>query len=155
MTVLPEARRVEVVSAFIIRGGRVLLQQRSPQRDYPLTWECPGGKVEHTDATPRHALIRELQEELGWQSENAICGAVDLSPCFVTTFDPPEVPKPFKLSFYTVVPEHDWQPKMLDAVGLGWFTVTEMGRLSLTPGNVKLYSTIVAIGFDKMMFPPR
>ena len=33
--------------AYILRmDGAVLLQLRRPDRDYPLVWECPGGKRE-------------------------------------------------------------------------------------------------------------
>ncbi len=56
--------------ALIDRDGRVLLAQ-SPEGKYMAgLWEFPGGKVEPGES-PEHALIRELQEELGintWES---------------------------------------------------------------------------------------
>jgi len=56
--------------ALIDRDGRVLLAQRPEGKPMAGLWEFPGGKVEPGE-TPEHALIRELEEELGidtWES---------------------------------------------------------------------------------------
>ena len=62
---------VHVAAAVITRpDGSVLLGQRAPDTFYPGYWEFPGGKVE-PDETPREALIRELDEELGMRVDAA------------------------------------------------------------------------------------
>ena len=58
-------------SAFLY-NEKYLVGLRKSTRDYPLTWEFPGGKVENGE-TPEQALIREMQEELNIQ---ITCGPV-------------------------------------------------------------------------------
>ena len=56
---------IPVVCALIASDdGKVLAARRSSSMDLPGKWEFPGGKVEPGE-TPRKALIREIEEELG------------------------------------------------------------------------------------------
>ena len=61
---------VQVVAAVIEREGRILIGQRTEEQSHPLKWEFPGGKVESGE-TPRMAVVRELEEELGIQVESS------------------------------------------------------------------------------------
>lgn len=54
----------QVVAAFIVQNGKVLVCQRTQHQPMALKWEFPGGKIE-TGEQPRDALRRELEEELG------------------------------------------------------------------------------------------
>ena len=53
-----------VVSAAIVRDGRLLVAQRAEPPELAGGWEFPGGKVEPGEAD-EDALIRECREELG------------------------------------------------------------------------------------------
>ncbi len=53
-----------VVAALIVHKGRILVCQRTKHQTMPLKWEFPGGKIEEGEQA-RHALHRELDEELG------------------------------------------------------------------------------------------
>lgn len=59
-----------VAVALIDADGRILLSQRPEGKALAGLWEFPGGKVEEGER-PEHALIRELQEELGIKVEEA------------------------------------------------------------------------------------
>ena len=57
----------QVVAAFIVQKGKVLICQRTQHQPMALKWEFPGGKIEEGEQ-PRDALRRELEEELGIQA---------------------------------------------------------------------------------------
>ncbi|MEL7487857.1 MAG: (deoxy)nucleoside triphosphate pyrophosphohydrolase [Pseudomonadota bacterium] len=50
--------------ALIDRDGRVLLAKRPEGKAFAGLWEFPGGKLNEGE-TPEEALVRELDEELG------------------------------------------------------------------------------------------
>ena len=58
---------IRVVAAIIEHNGRVLICQRRANGTFAGKWEFPGGKMRPSE-TPRQALERELQEELGVRS---------------------------------------------------------------------------------------
>lgn len=64
-----EGHCVMVVSFWVRdREGRLLLEQRSPEkRWFPLWWECGGGSV-HAGESAFAAVRREVAEELGFSA---------------------------------------------------------------------------------------
>ncbi len=56
--------------ALVDPDGRVLLARRPEGKAMAGLWEFPGGKVEPGE-TPEAALIRELREELGIDTEES------------------------------------------------------------------------------------
>lgn len=58
---------IPVILGCIKCDGRWFLQRRDPGNPVlPGRWEFPGGKVGHGESLEA-ALLRELQEELGWK----------------------------------------------------------------------------------------
>jgi len=59
-----------VVAGILEREGTILVCRRRADQPHPLKWEFPGGKVEPGES-PAAALHRELEEELGIDSDPA------------------------------------------------------------------------------------
>ena len=57
-----------VACALVDADRRVLIAQRPEGKTFAGLWEFPGGKVELGE-TPEAALIRELREELGIETQ--------------------------------------------------------------------------------------
>ncbi|MDI5967526.1 (deoxy)nucleoside triphosphate pyrophosphohydrolase [Streptantibioticus silvisoli] len=80
---LPDDARV-VVGGALLHEGRLLAARRSAPPQLAGRWELPGGKVEPGE-TPDAALVRELREELGVETEavGRIPGAWPIRPGLV------------------------------------------------------------------------
>ena len=126
-----------LVVAALIRGhsGRFLLQRRPPGKDHAGLWEFPGGKVEPGES-PRNALIRELEEELGLCCDGTAMMPVGFADRIAVGED-----RAIAILLYS-----------LDAAGaavtaleggeLGWFTLEEMNKLSMPPLDVDLLASV-------------
>ncbi|MFD5933276.1 (deoxy)nucleoside triphosphate pyrophosphohydrolase [Streptomyces sp. NPDC060333] len=57
-----------VVGGALCRDGRLLAARRSAPPELAGRWELPGGKAEPGESVPE-ALVRELREELGVETE--------------------------------------------------------------------------------------
>lgn len=121
-THVPVEKAIEVVSAVVIRNGRLLLTQRLENKDYPLTWECPGGKVEGNESH-HDAMNRELAEEIDCYGREIAMNALWCG--YVTE-------RIFLLMYRAVLTE---TPKPREKQGIGWFTAEEVAGLTMTPGN--------------------
>ncbi|WP_330348442.1 (deoxy)nucleoside triphosphate pyrophosphohydrolase [Streptomyces sp. NBC_00582] len=76
--------RTVVVAAALLDGGRLLAARRSAPPELAGRWELPGGKVEPGER-PEAALVRELREELGVDTEavERVPGEWPLRPPYV------------------------------------------------------------------------
>ncbi len=115
--------------ALIDRDGRVLLAQRPEGKSMAGLWEFPGGKVEPGE-TPEHALIRELEEELGidtWES----C----LAPLTFASHSYDD--------FHLLMPLfacRKWQgiARPREGQALKWVAVRDLGAYPMPPADVPL-----------------
>jgi 8-oxo-dGTP diphosphatase len=127
---------IVVAAALVDREGRILLQQRAPHRSMAGLWEFPGGKVEDGE-TPEAALIRELKEELGIDTD-AAC----LAPA--TFASQPVAGEHMLLLLYTC---RKWRgiPQALDASALTWVRPQEMFGLPMPPADIPLIGLLDAL----------
>ena len=126
-----------VVAAALVDGeGRVLLQQRLPDRAMAGLWEFPGGKVEPGER-PEAALIRELKEELGIDVE-AAC----LAPAAFASAD--NQGRHMLLLLYIC---RKWQgaPRPLDSAALRWARPAAMFALAMPPADRPLIGLLDAL----------
>jgi 8-oxo-dGTP diphosphatase len=128
----------QVVAGLLVKGGRVLLCHRSPERRwYPDVWDLAGGHVEEGEL-PEEALGRELREEL-----DIVLGPPMGDP--VAVLSDPEL----TLTIYLVT---NWVGDPVNRVPeehdeIGWFEVDEVRQLRLAlPSLPTIIEEALALG---------
>lgn len=131
---LDENSGIVRVAAAVILGpdGRVLLAQRPPGRAYAGYWEFPGGKLEPGE-TPRHALDRELHEELGLTVRRAV-------PWLVQRYRYPHAH--VELHFFRVF-AWDGKPTGHDGQAHAWQTPGRFDVAPLLPANTVVLRSLL------------
>jgi 8-oxo-dGTP diphosphatase len=118
-----------VAAALVDQSGRILLQKRPLGRQMAGLWEFPGGKVEGGE-TPRLALVRELEEELGLAVK-----ADDLIPaCFANE----ALGEKDLLLLLYICRRWSGDPHPHDGQEVGWFSVEQMADMPMPPADVPL-----------------
>ena len=126
---------VTVVVGILTHHRRLLLAQRPEGKDFPFTWECPGGKVEGNESH-HQALRRELKEELGFE-----VGALPETAAIVQSLADLDI----LLLFFRV---SAWSPIVpREGQGFGWFQASEMHALPLAPGNLRVEDALRRVAF--------
>ena len=122
------------VAAAVILGpdGRVLLAQRPPGKAYAGYWEFPGGKLEPGEM-PRHALDRELHEELGLTVRRAV-------PWLVQRYRYPHAH--VELHFFRVY-AWDGEPTGHDGQAHAWQTPGHFDVAPLLPANTVVLRSLM------------
>ncbi|MEM9810244.1 MAG: (deoxy)nucleoside triphosphate pyrophosphohydrolase [Pseudomonadota bacterium] len=115
--------------ALIDRDGRVLLTQRPEGKPFAGKWEFPGGKAEEGEA-PDDALIRELKEELGIDTE-ASC----LAPLAFNSEDS-------LLLLLYVCRKFKGAPMALEGQNLSWSGPRDLLRYDLVPADRPLAAAV-------------
>jgi 8-oxo-dGTP diphosphatase len=125
-----------VAVALIDEEKRVLLQQRSSHRAMAGLWEFPGGKVEDGER-PEAALVRELREELGIETDPA-----SLAPA---TFVSADVGERHMLLLLYICRNWRGEPQPLDSDGFLWLRPSEMHGLPMPPADEPLIGLLEAL----------
>lgn len=122
-------RQILVVAGVIMREGKILLAKRPSGDSEGGKWEFPGGKVEPGE-DPRDALLRELREELGVETE---AGPV-LEVISVASADRHLVLLYFACDLIA------GEPVPLDHAALNWFLPREVADLAKPPADTQFWS---------------
>ena len=119
------------------RDGRWLMYRRPPDKRHGGLWEFPGGKVEPGE-TPRAALVREVNEELG-----LILDAAEPRPAFFADAADERGGGPIVILLYSV-PFAQGVPQALEGGEVGWFSPAEIAALAKPPLDVELARRLFA-----------
>jgi 8-oxo-dGTP diphosphatase len=114
---------MKVVAAALVRSGsapQVLIAQRPVGKWQAGRWEFPGGKIEAGES-PRHALARELREELGVEVQ----GAQALGQFAHTYAD-----RSVEIDLWLVT-QFTGEPSGLDGQALRWVTPQQLSACDL------------------------
>ncbi|WP_332871528.1 (deoxy)nucleoside triphosphate pyrophosphohydrolase [Parvularcula mediterranea] len=115
--------------ALIDRAGQVLLTQRPPGKAHQGLWEFPGGKVEEGE-DPAEALIRELREELGIDTQTSC-----LAPLAFNAVDD-------LLLLLFVCRKYKGIPAPLEGQGLAWTAPGDLLSADLVPADIPLAAAV-------------
>lgn len=124
---------IEVVGAVIVRGSRILAARRGPSTRMAGMWEFPGGKVEPGES-PRRALSREIDEELGCR--------ILVGDEIVTTSHEDEVGRVTLTTFYCELV--DGEPVCTEHAELRWLEPDDLPALDWAPADVPAVASVRA-----------
>lgn len=119
--------------ALVDVDGRVLIARRPEGKTMAGLWEFPGGKVQDSE-TPEAALIRELKEELGIDTEQSC-----LAPLTFASHAYDE--------FHLLMPLYVcrvWQgtPKALEEQELAWVSPLRLRDYPMPPADRPLVAML-------------
>ena len=120
-----------VAGALVGQNGRWLMHRRPLEKHHGGLWEFPGGKVE-SEENPRHALIRELHEELGIRIEREHCVPIGFAEETAV-----EAKKPIVILLYKVT-LWEGEPAALEGEAIDWFTADQIAELDKPPLDCEL-----------------
>ena len=127
---------IPVVTALLIKDGKVLMCQRREDKSYPLVWEFPGGRVESGE-TLMQALQRELMEELVITISEAEQWFED-----VMTYSNGLT---YHVTFF-LVRKYEGDPVNTEFNEIGWFTAQELDFIQQLSGNLNILEKIAEEG---------
>ena len=131
----PEPLPVLLVAAVALvdADGRVLIAQRPAGKEMAGLWEFPGGKVGEGE-TPEAALIRELEEELGIDTEESCLAPFSFASHGYERFH-------LLMPLY-VCRVWKGQARPREGQALKWVRVSELGDYPMPPADVPLVAML-------------
>lgn len=119
---------IDVAVAIIIDSqDRVLVNQRTSDREHAGEWEFPGGKIEKGESVSQ-ALVRECQEELGVTIQEHV-------PLLVLEHAYPK--KTVKLDVQ-IVKSYTGKVVGLEHQKLAWHSLHELYEINLLPADLPI-----------------
>jgi len=127
---------IVVAAALVDPQSRIFVQQRPQGKAMAGLWEFPGGKLEPGE-TPEVALVRELREELGIETETAC-----LAPATFGTGDIGG--RPLVLLLYVC---RKWQGMVrpTEAADSRWLHTHQLFALPMPPADEPLVAMLDAL----------
>lgn len=119
--------------ALVDTDSRILLAQRPEGKSFGGYWEFPGGKIEQGE-TPEAALIREIREELGVETQDSCLAPVSFAS---HTYDD------FHLILLLYVCRR-WQntPQALEGGTLEWVRPQRLRDYQMPPANLEFIAVL-------------
>ena len=129
----PKPILLVVACALLDGDGRILLAQRPEGKSMAGLWEFPGGKLDPGE-TPEAALIRELREELGIETQEAC-----LSPLFFASHS--------YAKFHLLMPLYicrKWEGRAVAKEGqaLDWVRPDKLRDYPMPPADIPLVALL-------------
>ena len=125
--------RVKVAAGVIRRAdGRVLVSKRPPGKHLAGAWEFPGGKVQAAE-TPKQALKRELQEELGVSVSEA---------ALIMSYEQAYPKQLIELHFF-LVRDYAGAPRARENQALAWEHPQRLGEIGFLPADRPLVNWLI------------
>ena len=123
-----------VACALVDADGRVLIAQRPEGKSLAGLWEFPGGKVEPGE-TPEAALIRELREEIGVETQVACLAPLTFASHSYEAFH-------LLMPLY-ICRRYEGIPQPLEAKALKWVRPKEMRDYPMPPADAPLIPFLI------------
>ena len=119
--------------ALVDTDSRILLAQRPEGKSFAGYWEFPGGKIE-TGETPEAALIREIREELGVETQDSCLAPVSFASHPYDDFH-------LILLLYVC---RRWQntPQALEGGALEWVRPQRLRDYEMPPANLEFIAVL-------------
>ena len=119
--------------ALVDTDSRILLAQRPEGKSFAGYWEFPGGRIE-TGETPEAALIREIREELGVETQDSCLAPVSFASHPYDDFH-------LILLLYVC---RRWQntPQALEGGALEWVRPQRLRDYQMPPANLEFIAVL-------------